>query len=154
MSSSFPTSLDSFSTSHADGVGEVLHAATINDLADAVNKIESALGTNAHGDFSTSAINAQTGTAYTLVLGDKNSIVTMTNASSNTLTIPPHSSVAFAVGTIITVAQRGAGQTLIVGGAGVTVNSRGGLSHIAGQYGYVTLIQVATDVWDLTGDLA
>ena len=40
MTSSFPGSLDSFSTGHQDGVGEVIQAGTINNLADAVNKIE------------------------------------------------------------------------------------------------------------------
>jgi len=41
--------LDSLSTSHADGVNEVIAAATTNDLADAVNKIEAELGVNPSG---------------------------------------------------------------------------------------------------------
>jgi hypothetical protein len=44
MPSVFPGSLDAFSISHADEVGELVHAATINELADAVNRIEAELG--------------------------------------------------------------------------------------------------------------
>lgn len=53
MSSSYPTSLDSFATNHADNVGEVIEAADVNDLADAVNKIEAELGTDPSGSLAT-----------------------------------------------------------------------------------------------------
>ena len=36
--------------------------------------------------------NEQTGTSYTLVIGDKGKLVAMNNASANTLTVPPHGS--------------------------------------------------------------
>lgn len=49
MSSSYPGTLDTFATNHADGTSEVIHAATINDLADAVNKVEAELGTSPSG---------------------------------------------------------------------------------------------------------
>lgn len=48
MASSYPTSLDSFSTTHVGG--ETIVAGTDNDQADAINKIESELGTNPSGD--------------------------------------------------------------------------------------------------------
>ena len=51
MASSYPGGLDSQSTSHQDNVGEFIHASTINDLADAVNKIEAELGTLPKGNF-------------------------------------------------------------------------------------------------------
>lgn len=44
MPSTYPTSLDSLSTSHVDSTGEIIHASTINDIADAVDKIEAELG--------------------------------------------------------------------------------------------------------------
>jgi len=53
MASAYPSGLDSQSTSHQDNVGEFIHASTINDLADAVNKIEAELGTLPKGNFST-----------------------------------------------------------------------------------------------------
>lgn len=49
MASSYPGSIDSFGTGHADNVREAIHASTINDLADAVNKIETELGVNPSG---------------------------------------------------------------------------------------------------------
>lgn len=99
------------------------------------------------------AINAQTGTAYTLVLADKESLVTLTNVAAITLTVPPNSSVAFPIGTKITLGQRGAGQVTVVGGAGATVNGYAGLSKLAGQYAYGGLVKVATNTWDLLGNL-
>ena len=98
--------------------------------------------------------NLQTGTAYTLVLTDNNKIVSMSNAASNTVTIPPNSSVGFPVGATISVRQAGAGTTAVAPGTGVTLNSRGGLRNCAGQFAYVTIIKIATDTWDLVGDLA
>ena len=68
-------------------------------------------------------VNAQSA-SYTAVLGDgSNTLVTINNASANTFTIPPNSSVAFPVGTILNIAQTGAGQTTITQGSGVTIVS-------------------------------
>jgi hypothetical protein len=97
------------------------------------------------------AINAQT-SSYTLVLGDKNKMVEMYNASANTLTIPLNSSVAFDIGTTITVLQTGAGQTTIAGTGGVTVNGTPGLK-LRAQWSLVTLVKRATDTWVVSGDL-
>jgi len=66
----------------------------------------------------TVAVNAQTA-SYTFVLADgNNTLVTLSNASANTVTIPPNSSVAFPVGTVLNFAQTGAGQTTITQGSG------------------------------------
>lgn len=93
-------------------------------------------------------VNAQTGTTYTLVLGDANNAVTMSNASANTLTVPPNSSVAFVIGSQIPVQQLGAGATTIAAGGGVTINSPNTLV-IGVQYGWVTLVKTGTDTWQL-----
>lgn len=55
MASVYPGSLDAFSTAHHDGVGEKIQAAFINDLDDAVNKIEAELGINPSGAYPTVA---------------------------------------------------------------------------------------------------
>lgn len=99
-------------------------------------------------------INAQTGTTYTLVIGDKGKLVTMSNASANTLTVPPNSSVAFAVNSVLYIEMTGAGTTTIAEGAGVTINSKDSALDISGQYGQAALIKTATDVWSLVGALA
>ena len=95
-------------------------------------------------------VNAQTGTTYTLVLGDANNIVTMSNASANTLTIPPNSSVAFATGTIIQVQQGGAGDTTFDPGVGVTMNGATSNVTLSDQYEWATLVKLGTDAWGLS----
>lgn len=106
----------------------------------------------------THVYNAQTGTTYTLVAGDQDAVITMSNASANTLTIPPNSSVAFPVGTAITIFMLGAGTTTIEGGTGVTLTGNGGSgsnysADIQTQYGAATIIKIATDQWLISGDI-
>lgn len=96
--------------------------------------------------------NAQTGTAYTLVLTDAGRVIEMNNAAANTLTVPTDASVNFPVGTVIDIFQTGAGQTT-VGGAGVTINARPGLK-LSGQWATATLIKRAANTWLLTGSLS
>jgi hypothetical protein len=98
------------------------------------------------------AINAQTGTSYTLALTDVGKLVTLSNAAAVTLTVPTNATVAFPVGTEIDLAQLGAGQ-VTVAGAGVTINGSPGLK-IAAQYGAATLLKLATDTWLLLGKLS
>jgi len=99
------------------------------------------------------SVNAQTGTAYTSVLGDAFKSVTMTNSSANKLTIPPNSSVAYAVGDRIDVVMMGAGVTSIQGGSGVTVNGVStGTVAIAAQFAAVACLKLATDTWVAIGN--
>ena len=120
-------------------------------------------GTIANADISTTAAidlgkladvstSAQTA-SYTLVLADKNKIVEMSVASANTLTVPPNSSVAYAVGSQINILQTGAGQTTVTAGAGVTINAAPGLK-MRTQWSYATLVKRATDTWVLVGDIS
>ena len=91
--------------------------------------------------------------SYTLVLGDADKLVEMNVATANNLTIPLNSSVAFATGTQILLAQYGAGQTTIVATSGVTVRSNGGKLKLNVQYSGATLIKIDTDEWYLFGDI-
>jgi hypothetical protein len=91
--------------------------------------------------------------SYTLVLGDADKLVEMNVGSANNLTIPLNSSVAFATGTQILLAQYGAGQTTIVPTSGVTVRSNGGKLKLNVQYSGATLIKIGTDEWYLFGDI-
>jgi hypothetical protein len=97
---------------------------------------------------------AQTGTTYTLVLTDAGKMVTMSNASANTLTVPPNADVAFPTNTRIDVLQYGAGQTTIAAGSGVTIYSSGSKLKLTGQYSGATLWKKATNTWVLIGDLS
>lgn len=97
------------------------------------------------------SVNAQTGTSYTLVIGDAFKTVTMDNASANTLTIPTNASVAFSTGDRIDVIMKGAGVTTITGDTGVTVNGVSAGSGDLAQYGACSLLKVDTNTWLATG---
>ena len=100
----------------------------------------------------TRTINAQTGTTYTLVLGDAGDLVTLSNAATVTLTVPTNASVAFPVGTVVDLARLGAGGVTVAAAGGVTVNATPSLT-LRAQYSAATLIKLATDTWLLVGDL-
>ena len=97
-------------------------------------------------------LNAQTGTTYTPVLADNGKLVTLSNASAITLTVPTNASVAYATGAQINIQAIGAGQVTVVGDTGVTVNGTG--TKLRTQWSAATLVKVATDTWTLIGDLA
>lgn len=99
------------------------------------------------------SINAQTGTTYTLVLGDAGKLVTLSNASPITLTVDTNANAAFAVGTHIDLTQIGAGQVTVAAAGGVTVGSTPTLK-LRAQYSVATLVKTGTDTWLLAGDLA
>ena len=100
------------------------------------------------------AINAQTGTTYSVVLSDDGKLITCSNASAIALTIPPNSSVAYGVGTQINIAQLGAGQVTITAGAGVTLNSEGSKLKLKGQYAVATCVKTDTNTWFVVGNLS
>jgi hypothetical protein len=100
------------------------------------------------------AFNAQTGTTYTFVLADAGKMVTSSNGSAQTVTVPPNSSVAFAIGTQIIVQNIGSANATLAQGSGVTIQSKDSNKEIDGQYAAATLIKTATDTWSLIGALA
>lgn len=94
------------------------------------------------------SVNEQPGN-YTLELSDAGNIVEMNAALANTLTVPPDSSVAWPPVTFIEISQVNTGVTTIVPGAGVTINSVGGL--IMAQWVTVSLRYRGSSTWLLTG---
>jgi beta-glucosidase/6-phospho-beta-glucosidase/beta-galactosidase len=101
-------------------------------------------------------LNAQTGATYTAVSTDQYQVlVTMNNASANAFKIPTNASVAFAVGTVITVMNIGAGTCTIsaVTPGTTTVLSAGTVaaSPTLAQYKSAALIKTATDAWYVVG---
>lgn len=105
----------------------------------------------------TESVNAQTGTTYTPVLTDAKQMVTLNNASAITVTIPPNSSVAYAVGSKIDFIQKGAGQVSFAQGSGVTIRSVGATAtapKLRVQYSGCTAWYEGSDVWYIVGDIA
>jgi hypothetical protein len=91
-------------------------------------------------------------TARTLVIGDANALIRTTNASATTVTFPPNSSVAFPIGTAVSIRQSASGQVTLAAGVGVTLNTPDTLkSRKLGSI--VRAIKVAADEWDITGDV-
>ena len=102
-------------------------------------------------------LNDQTATSYTPVLTDQYQVlVTRSNASASTMTIPTNASVAFPVGTVITVLNKGAGAVTISGSGGVTVLSAGATaaSPVLNQYKSCALIQTSANNWFVVGAVA
>ena len=96
--------------------------------------------------------NTQAVSAYTLAANDSTKLVILNSATAISVTVPTNVSVPIAVGTKIDLQQAGVGKVTF-SGAGVTINSKGGLLSINGQWVGVTLIKTATDTWSLFGDL-
>ena len=86
-----------------------------------------------------------TTTAYELVLGDANNIVTMNNVGANTLTIPANASVAFPIGTEIVIINKGAGTTTVAITTDTLNHNVGGLT--LAQYDKRTLIKITATSW-------
>ena len=104
-------------------------------------------------------VNAQTGTTYTAVSTDQYQVlVTMSNASANAFKIPTNASVAFPVGTVITVMNIGAGTCTIsaVTSGTTTVLSAGATAAAPtlAQYKSAACIKTATDTWYVVGAVA
>ena len=100
------------------------------------------------------SFNNQTGTAYTLVLSDRGKVITMSNASANTLTIPTNANVAFPLGSQVIVRQAGAGTTTIAGATGVSVVNPYSSFNLYAQNAQVTLLKIGTDSWSVNGEVA
>lgn len=98
--------------------------------------------------------NAQTGTSYTLVSGDVNKLVTASNASAITITVPPS---VYSANDVINVAQIGAGQVTLAQGAGVTINSNGATAtapKLRVQWSSASIICTASNTFLVVGDIA
>jgi len=103
----------------------------------------------------TLGFNAQTGTTYTLVAADaSNKLVTTSNASAVTVTIPPS---VFSAGEQINVQSIGVGLTSFTAGAGVTITSTGATSAapvLRARYSACTIICTASNTFTVLGDLS
>lgn len=94
-------------------------------------------------------INAQTGTAYTLVAGDLNKLVTLTNANLITLTVPNG---VFSVGDQIHLARLGAGG-VTVASDGTSVIQPSTTLKLRVQYSAASLICTTANNFLLIGDI-
>ncbi len=100
-----------------------------------------------------SEFNTQTGTSYTLVIGDLSDIVTLNNAAAITLTVPPS---VFSANDQIHIVQYGAGQVTFAQGAGVTILSTGATTtapKLRTNKSAATVICTASNTFLIVGDI-
>ena len=100
------------------------------------------------------SFNAQTGTTYTLVSGDVNKLVTLSNSSAITVTIPNG---VFSTGQQINLQQIGAGQVSIVSDGTTVITSTGATStapNLRAQYSACTIVCTSSNNFTVIGDLS
>jgi len=103
------------------------------------------------------SFNAQTGTTYTFVSGDADKLVTTSNASAITVTLPPS---IFSAGQTFDVQSIGVGLTTFAAGSGVTITSTGvtaAAPKLRARYSACTVICMvggATPTFTVIGDLS
>lgn len=105
-------------------------------------------------DDTTLSFNAQTGTTYTLVASDSAKLVTTSNASAVTVTVPPS---VFSTGNQINVQSIGVGLTSFVAGAGVTITSTGATAAapvLRARYSACTIICTGSNTFTILGDIS
>lgn len=117
--------------------GDILTAASYNSL------VSFTVGSDQTGD-------------YTPVLADQYQVlVPMNKATAVNFTIPTNASVAYPVGTVITVLNKGAGAVTIkaVTSGTTTILSAGAVAAqpTLAQYKSAACIKVATDTWYIVG---
>jgi hypothetical protein len=97
--------------------------------------------------------NSQTGTTYTLVVGDKDKLVQSSNAAAITITVPAS---VFSANDQISIVQTGAGQVSFTGPS-VTMTSNGATSNapkLRAQYSAASVICTAANTFLIIGDIA
>lgn len=99
------------------------------------------------------SVNTQS-VSHTAVIGDANQLVVITDSSAANFTIPPNSSVAFPVGTSLSVIQDGTGQvTLNPQDGTVTINTPTGTLTTRARWSTISVVQISANVWVAGGDL-
>jgi hypothetical protein len=116
-------------------------------VSEALNAFEAGLN-------ETIPLNTQTGTTYTLAATDAGQLITLSNASAITLTVPTNAVIPFAIGTQITITQANSGQVTIAGDVGVTVSASDSATKLRTQWSAATLIKTGTNSWILIGDIS
>jgi hypothetical protein len=120
--------------------GDILTAATVNGLV-------------------TFTINSDATVDYTAVLNDQYQVLQpMNKATAIAFKIPTNASVAFPIGTAITILNKGAGTcTISATTSGTTTVLSAGTVAAAptlGQYKTAVCIKTATDTWYVAGAIA
>ena len=124
--------------------GAIISATTINDSA----------GTGYSIGYRQMPQNNQAAAlSYTLVLADDGKHIYLTGGTTNTLTVPTNASVAFTIGTVITVVNNNSGICTISGPTSGLQLANGALAttRSLATKGMATMVKVGTDLWYVSG---
>ena len=95
-----------------------------------------------------------TNTSFTLAMSDRGKHIYTANGTAQTITIANNASVAFPIGTAISIVNQGAGTITIARGAGVSMylaaNSTSA-DRTLSTYGMASLLKVGTNTWFING---
>ena len=139
-----------------DAAGDITNVSVTSPITGGGSSGSVTIGYDAKAG-TTLGFNAQTGTTYTLVAADaSNKLVTMSNGSAITVTIPPS---VFAAGEQINVQSIGVGLTTFAAGSGVTITSTGSgtlgaAPKLRARFSACTVICTASNVFTILGDLS
>jgi hypothetical protein len=147
-----PESYTPFTWADGSAGGTAITATRLNNIELGVESMDDRV-TALEDSAAIVAANTQT-TSYTLVLADAGKLIEMNSSSSTTVTVPPNSSVAFPVGTVIEIARIGTASATLVAGSGVTIRAPAGVPlTLRAQYSVAGMRKRATDEWVASGDL-
>ena len=93
-------------------------------------------------------LNAQTGTSYTLTAADNGKVITLSNSSAITLTVP-----SLFPGFNCLIIQLGAGQVTLATQS-TTISNRNSHTKTAGQHAILTLVAITNDAFISSGDMS
>ena len=104
-------------------------------------------------------LNAQTGTSYTTVANDQYSkLITQSNASASTISIPTNATTAYPIGTVLNIINIGADIYTInaVTSGTTTILSAGGTAAAPtlAQYKAASCVKTGTDTWYVIGGVS
>jgi hypothetical protein len=124
--------------------GAIISATTVNDSAGSGYTI---------GYRQMPQNNQAAAATYTLVLADDGKHVYLTGGTTNTLTVPTNASVAFPIGTVITVVNNNSGTCTISGPASGLQLANGALAttRTLATKGMASMVKVGTDLWYVSG---
>jgi hypothetical protein len=150
-----PGSGDMLKTENLSGLASYPTARTNLGLgAAALLAVGTAAGTVAAGDDARfyGIIVSNFTADFTLALTDVGKLHRHTDAAAHSVTIPPNSTVAFPIGTVIPIRAYGAGIVTLIRGSGVELRSAGSATNtniVLVQYDYSVLVKEDTNVWVL-----
>lgn len=135
----------------SDAVNTGEEAGTVTTrLGDVVKNIQRVIADASSTAIGNPPVENEAADAYTAIQGDNRKYKRMTAATPITFTVNANVHIA---NDEFEIEQAGAGTITFAAGAGMTINSRGGLVASSGQYGIVKIKFISPTVAVISGDL-